>query len=186
VIVNHAEYTSNKYKGDVEVRNVKKGLITLVVIVILIPIIFKLWFAIGMISACSAKPINTNSVRTYKADIKKEFSDINYISIYHRFGRINFDFTAYRSISLDQCKKIAMKTKEFIEKEGVVNLLPKGYGEQEVIKVEFNTKGNIYTFESPYWKPTEDTTDNPNNTVKNNYKVWYMRVNNESEEEIVF
>jgi hypothetical protein len=168
------------------VRNVKKGLIILVVIVILIPIIFKLWFGIGMISASRAKSINTSAVRTYKTDIKKEFSDINYISIYHRFGRINFDFIAYRNISLDQCKKIVMKTKELIEKEGVVSLLPKGYSEQEVIKVEFNTKGNIYTFESPYWIPTEDTTDNPNNTVKNNYKVWYMKVNYDSEREIVF
>jgi hypothetical protein len=168
------------------VKNIKKGLIILVVIVILIPIIFKIWFVIGMSSAGRAKPINTSAVKTYKTDIKKEFSDINYISVYHRFGRINFDFIAYRNISLDQCKKIVMKTKELIEKEGVVSLLPKGYSEQRVIKVEFNTKGNIYTFESPYWIPTEDYTDNPNNTIKNNYKVWYMKVNNESEREIVF
>jgi hypothetical protein len=168
------------------VRNVKKDLIILIVIVILVPNIFKLWFGITMSSANREKPQNTSSVRTYKTDIKKEFSDINYISIYHGFGRLNFDFTAYRSISLDQCKEIVMKTKEFIEKEGVVSLLPKGYSEQEVIKVEFNTKGNIYTFESPYWIPTEDTTDNSNNIVKNNYKVWYMKINNQSEREIVF
>ena len=85
-----------RIQGEIEVRNVKKGLIILVVIVILIPIIFKTWFVIAMDSAGRAKPINISSVKTYKTHIKKEFSDINYISFYHRFGRINFDFTAYR------------------------------------------------------------------------------------------
>ena len=172
-------YIYKLYYGGNKLKITINTIIGIIILTILICIGFYIWFSVGMRSTNSVKPIETSYINIYKDDIKKEISEITEVSVYYQQGRICFDFTADSSMTLDKCKSVVKKTKEFIETEGVTHLLPKGFGVQDTIKIEFDTLKNIYSFESPYFIPTKDTYDNPNNSEENNYNVWYLSVNNE-------
>jgi hypothetical protein len=154
--------------------------------IILVLLIFNLSFIIGTITSNQPKKLDTNSLKTYRAEIEKQYADISNINIYHRFGRIFFEFETNSSMTLEEYKNIVRKTKDFIQREGVTSLLPKGYGEQQSLVIEFKTKESKYSFNSSYWIPTPDTTDNANISEKNNYKVWYLNINDESESKVEF
>lgn len=148
-----------------------------VIFIFLIPVIFYLLFAVGMISTNSPKAIKLNWVKQYKTIIEKDFSYINDVNIYYQQGRIRFDFTTSREIALEDCKQITKVTKDFIEKEIISKpLMGNGY-DQLSIRLKFDINKDNYVFESPYWVDTEDPNDNPNLFVKNNYRTWYFNIN---------
>ena len=64
-----------------------------IVFIFSIPIIFYLWFGIGMISNSGPKSINTDWVKQYKTTMKADFININTTKVYYQFGRVHFDFT---------------------------------------------------------------------------------------------
>lgn len=152
------------------------------IFIVSIPIIFHLLFAIGMISSSSAKTINTDWVKQYKTTIKADFINISDIKIYYQFGRVYFDFTVNPKMSKDEYNEIVKKTKDLVVKETISKL----YKDQTNLIVKFDSKKDIYIYESPYWFPTEDVTDNPNETVENNYKVWYLQINDKAEIKMQF
>ena len=55
-----------------------------------------------------------------------------------------------------------------------------GYADQVSISIKFESNKNIYVFRSPYWIPYT------NNLVKNDYKEWYLKINDEAEIKIQF
>ncbi|GFP77415.1 hypothetical protein [Clostridium fungisolvens] len=160
----------------------KKPLITaFIAIVLLIPftiVFFYIWFAIGMISASSAHSIKLPWVNQYKTSINSKFPVIKDINIYDKQGRVRFDFNVPYNMTLDQCKDVAKVTKDFITNtNNMKNLLDDKSIEQNNICLTFNLKKNTYIFECPIFVQTKDPTDNPNTTEENNYKIWYLQVN---------
>lgn len=143
------------------------------IFIISIPIIFYLWFSIGMYTNNSAKTINTDWVKKYKTTMKNDFIGVSDIKVYYQFGRVHFDFNVDTKMSLDEYNQVVKKTKDLVVKE----TLSKLYGDQLTLSVKFDSKKDIYVYESPYWVPTEDVTDNPNKMIENNYKVWYLQIN---------
>lgn len=148
-----------------------------VIFIFLIPVIFYLCFAVGMISTNRPKAIKLNWVKQYKTIIKKDFSYINDVNIYYQQGRVRFDFTTSHEIALQDCKQITKVTKDFIEKETLSKpLMDNGY-DQLSIRLKFDINNDNYVFESPYWVDSEDTNDNPNIFVKNTYRTWHFNIN---------
>lgn len=157
----------------------------ILIFIFLIPVIFILCFAVGMISSNSPKAIKLDWVKQYKTMSKNTFLNIKDVDIYYQQGRVRFDFTANSEIPLDECKQVIKVTKDFIDKE-TVSMPLIDFDDQLNIMVKFDLKTNIYVFESPYWIQTEDTTGNTNNFVENDYKVWYLQINNEPQTKIQF
>jgi hypothetical protein len=150
-----------------------------VIIGILISAVFYILFYLAMTSHERAKSINDSSVKTYKVNIKNEFSWINNLKVYHRFGRVFFEFNLNYGKSLDEYKSVVKKTREFVIEEGVSNLITKGYVQQQTIRVEFKTINNIYSFECPYQILDEDINENLDKSVSNNYKIWDIFLNDD-------
>jgi hypothetical protein len=161
-------------------------LTTIVVITVAIAIGFYVWFAEGMRRANSAKPIITNYSEEYKANFKKDYPYIQDIDIYYKQGRIYFDFIISPQVSLDECKQVIKKTKDILQDNNINESLLKGYRAQNSIQMRFHNMEYTYSFSCPYYIPTPDNTDNPNATITNNYKVWYMNVNNQPSIQIDF
>jgi hypothetical protein len=103
-----------------------------------IPIIFHLWFAIGMISNGRAKAINTDWVKQYKTTMKTDFTNVSDIGIYYRFGKVHFDFTVNPKMSEDEYNQIVKKTKDLVVKETITKL----YGDQMNLTVKFDSSTN--------------------------------------------
>lgn len=159
----------------------------ILILIFLAPAIFYSCFAVGMISSNSPKTIKQDWVKQYKSIVKNTFINIKDVDIYYRQGRVRFDFTSNSDMPLDECKQVIKETKDFIDKETVSRpLIDKSFGDQLNIMVKFDTKTNIYVFESPYWIKTEDTANNQDNFVENHYKVWYLQINNEPQTKILF
>ena len=145
----------------------------ILIFIISIPIILYLLFTIGTVYSSSAKAIDTDWVKQYKTNMKTDFISIRDIKIYDQFGRVHFDFTVDPKMSVDEYNQVVKKTKDLVLKETISKL----YGDQLTLRVKFDSKKDIYVYESPYWVPTEDVTDNPNKMIENNYKVWYLQIN---------
>jgi hypothetical protein len=141
-------------------------------------------FAVGMIRSNSAQQITTSYSKEYKTNIKKEFPYIQEIDIYYQQGKINFDFRVSPQMSLEECKQVVRETKNILQNGKIAESFLKGHGEQNVIMVYFTSNTNTYSFKCPYYIPTQDTSDNPNATLVNNYKVWYLTINNQQGIEI--
>lgn len=154
----------------------------ILIFIVSIPIIFYLWFAIGMISNSSAKTIKTDWVKQYKATMKTDFINISEINVYYQFGRVHFDFTVNPKMSVDEYNEVVKRTKDLVVEETISKL----YEDQTNLSVKFDSNKDIYVYESPYWVPTEDATDNPNITIENNYKVWYLQINDKPEIKMQF
>ena len=148
-----------------------------IVFILSIPIIFYLWFGIGMISNNSPKSINTDWVKQYKTTMKADYININTTKVYYQFGRVHFDFIVNPQMSVDEYTQIVKKTKDLVLKETILKL----YDDQTNLTFKFDSKKDIYVYNCPYWAPTEDDTDNPNILTENNYKVWYLQINDEPE-----
>jgi len=158
------------------------GIYGVVIFIVLILIIFRLWFAIEMISNSSAKAINTDWVKQYKTNMKADFININNINVYYQFGRVHFDFTVDSKMSVDEYNAIVKKTKNLVIEETISKI----HGDQTNLNVKFDSGKDIYLYESPYWVPTEDLNDNPNIATENYYKVWYLQINNKPEIKMQF
>lgn len=167
-------------------KTLTKFLITIVIFTTVLAIGFRIWFAIGMISTNSPKPIKLEWVNQYKTVIKKDFSCINDVKIYYKQGRVRFDFNTGSEIVLEDCKEIVKATKNFIEKETTSDSLIGNDFDQLSIRLEFYVSKESYVFESPYWIPSQDQNNNPNLDVKNNYKTWYFNINNVLQEKLEF
>lgn len=150
-----------------------------VIIAILIPAVFYILFYLAMTSHERPKPINDSSVKTYKANIKNKFPWINNLKVYHRFGRVFFEFNLNYGKSLEEYKSVVKKTREFVLEEGAGNLVTKGSVQQQTIRVEFREVNNTYSFECPYQIPGERTAEDPDKSVLNNYKIWNIFLNND-------
>lgn len=148
----------------------------------LIPVIFYLWFAAGMISSSSAKTIKTDWVKQYKNAMKTDFIKISDIKVYYQFGRVHFDFTVDPKMSVDEYNEIVKKTKDLVV-EGTISKLLR---DLMTLIVKFDSIKDIYFYESPYWVHNQDITDNVNRTIENNYKVWYLKINDKLEKIIEF
>lgn len=152
----------------------------ILIVVVLIPLIFYSWFTLGMISTNSPKPIKLAWVFQYKSLIKKDFININDVNIYYKQGSLYFDFITNKELSLEECKHITRIAKEFIEKETSSKPLSEDGFKQLNIKLNFDVNNSDYVFECPYFTMSEE----PN--IKNNYKTWYFRINDEIQEKIEF
>ena len=135
-----------------------------------------------MTSSSSEKAINTDWVKRYKTTIKADFININDIKVYYRFGRVHFDFTVNPEMLEDEYDQVVKKTKDSVVKETISKL----YGDQMSLSIKFDSKKDIYVYESSYWVPTEDITDNPNLMIENNFKVWYLKINDKPEIKMQF
>lgn len=150
--------------------------------IVSIIIIFHLWFAIEMISNSSAKAISTNWVKQYKTNMKTDFINISNIKVYYQFGRVHFDFAVDSKMSVDEYNAIVKKTKNLVIEETISKI----YGDQTNLSIKFDSGKDIYLYESPYWVPTEDLNDNPNIVTENDYRVWYLQINNKPEIKMQF
>ena len=151
------------------------------IFIVSIPVVFLFLFAIGTISTNSAKSIHLDWVKNYESTIKNQFSQIEESKIYYQQGSVHFDFTINSKMSLDECKQVIKITKSFFEKEIASGMsLAGGYADQVSISIKFESNKNIYVFRSPYWIPYT------NNLVKNDYKEWYLKINDEAEIKIQF
>lgn len=161
-------------------------LIIIVVIIVAISFGFYACFSIGTIHTNSAQPIKTNYSNEYKTNFKKDFPYIQDIDIYYQQGRINFNFTVSPQMSLEECKQVVKKTKDILKDRTITESFLKGHNEQNAITICFDSKKDIYSFKCSYFIPTPDTTDNPNVSSINNYKIWYLTVNNQPSVQIEF
>lgn len=151
----------------------------ILMLIVIIPVIFYSCFAIGMSSTNSPKTIKQNWVMKYKTIIKKDFSYINDVNIYYQQGRIYFDFATSNELSLEDCKEITKITKDFIEKETASNPLTEDGFQQLNIRLHFDINKNSYVFESSYWTNAQEN-------IKNNYKTWYLKINDVLQEKLEF
>lgn len=149
------------------------------ILIFIIPLIFYLYFAIGVSSTNSPKTIKQNWVMKYKTIIKKDFSYINDVTIYYQQGRVYFDFATNNELSLEDCKQITKMTKDFIEKEIASNPLTEDGFEQLNISLHFDINKNSYVFESSYWTNAQENT-------KNSYKTWHLKINDVLQEKLEF
>jgi serine protease inhibitor len=154
----------------------------ILIFIISIPVIFYLWFAAGMISSSSAKTIKTDWVKQYKYAMKTDFINISDIKVYYQFGRVHFDFTVNPKMSVDEYNEIVKKTKDLVVEDTISKLLR----DQMTLIVKFDSMKDIYLYESPYWVNNKDITDNENRTIKNNYKEWYLYINDKLEKIMEF
>ncbi|MBK1811507.1 hypothetical protein JHL18_12835 [Clostridium sp. YIM B02505] len=168
----------------------KPLIISFIAIVLLVPFtiaFFYIWFAIGMISASGAHSIKLPWVNQYKTSISSNFPMLKDINIYDKQGRVRFDFNPSSNMTLDQCKDVVKVTKDFISNtNGGKSLLDERYTEQDNICLTFNLKKTTYIFKCSHLVQTKDPTDNPNATEENNYKIWYLQVNDAPEIELEF
>jgi predicted GH43/DUF377 family glycosyl hydrolase len=153
--------------------------------IVLIPVIFYSCFTIGMISTNSPKTIKLDWVKQYKTIIRKDFSYINDVKIYYQQGRVRFDFTTSKEITLEDCKQITKMTKNFIQKETVSKPLDNG-SNQLGIRLKFDIDKASYDFESPYWISSQEPNVNPNIPIKNDYKTWDFNINGIFQEKLEF
>lgn len=91
-------------------KNRSKLLISLF---ILMPILFLLYVFYGFTNHETAEILKSTSFEEYKKDIKKQYTNIEYLDTYYQFGRITFDFKV-KDINEDQCYKIIKYTKYFV------------------------------------------------------------------------
>lgn len=154
----------------------------ILIFMISIPVIFYLWFAVGMLSSGSAKTIKTDWVKQYKYTMKADFVNISYIKVYYQFGRVHFDFTVNPKMSVDEYNEIVKKTKDLVVEDTISKLLR----DQITLNIKFDSMKDIYLYESPYWVHNKDITDNENRTIKNNYKEWYLHINDKLEKIMEF
>jgi hypothetical protein len=153
-----------------------------VIFIVLIPIVFHLWFAIGMIYNNRQKTIDTDWVKQYKTTIKTDSANISDIKVYYQHGRVHFDFSVNPKMSVDEYNSLVKKTKDLVIEETI----SKVYDDQTNLSIKFDSGNDTYVYESPYWIPTEDVTDNPNETIENNYKIWYLQINKNTEIKMQF
>lgn len=152
-------------------KNRSKLLISLF---ILMPILFLLYVFYGFTNHETAEILKSTSFEEYKKDIKKQYTNIEYLDTYYQFGRITFDFKV-KDINEDQCYKIIKDTKAF-----VMGISENEFGyTQATIRVTFKFDDNFYEFESPYWIQHSDGDLALPSTV-NNYEIWYKTINGEA------
>jgi serine protease inhibitor len=154
----------------------------ILIFIISIPVIFYLWFAAGMISSSSAKTIKTDWVKQYKYAMKTDYINISDIKVYYQFGRVHFDFTVNPKMSVDEYNEIVKKTKDLVVEDTISKLLR----DQMTLIVKFDSMKDIYLYESPYWVHNQDITDTVNRTIENNYKEWYLHINDKLEKIMEF
>ena len=148
-----------------------------IIFIVSIPIVFHLWFSIGMIYSNRQKTIDTDWVKQYKTTIKTNYTNIKDIKVYYQHGRVHFDFAVSPDMSVNEYNSLVKKTKDLVIKETI----SKVYDDQTNLSIKFDSGKEIYVYQSPYWVPTEDVTDNPNESIENNYKIWYLQINENSE-----
>lgn len=152
------------------------------IFIVSIPIVFHLWFSIGMIYNNRQKTIDTDWVKQYKTTIKTDSTNIRDIKVYYQHGRVHFDFSVSPKMSVDEYNSLVKKTKDLVIKETI----SKVYDDQTNLSIKFDSGKEIYVYESPYWVPTEDVTDNQNESIENNYKIWYLQINENTEIKMQF
>lgn len=147
----------------------KKNYVFLIAVIsiISIPIIFYLVFIVGTLWGNRQESINTDWVKQYKTDMKTEFVNMNTTKVYYQHGSVHFDFTVNPKMLVDEYTQIVKKTKDLVLKETIAKL----YSDQASLTVKFDSTKNIYVYESPYYAPNK-------HLIVNNYKVWYLEVNN--------
>jgi uncharacterized protein YxeA len=168
------------------VNKLIRFLTAVVAIIIAISIGLYICFAVGMIRSSSAQQITTNYSKEYKTNFKRNFPYIQDIDIYYQQGKINFDFMVSPQMSIEECKQVVQETKNILQDKNIAKIFLKGHGEQNTIMICFSSNADIYTFKCPYYIPTPDTSDNPNASLVNDYKVWYLTVNNQPSMQIGF
>lgn len=151
----------------------------ILIFIVSIPIIFYLLFTIGTIHSSGASSINTPWVQQHKSTIKNDFSYIKNIKVYNQYGRVHFDCTVNGNVQLEDYKQVIQKTKEFIEKETIAKI----YADEVSIIVNFISNKNIYEFDCPYRIVNKN---NCKENVLNNYELWYLSINGQSQVEISF
>ena len=152
----------------------------ILILVVLIPLMFYSWFTLGMISTNSPKPIKLAWVLQYKSLIKKDFLNINDVNIYYKQGSLYFDFITSKELSFEECKHITKITKDFIEKETVSKPLTEDGFKLLNIKLNFDINNISYAFECPYFTISDKQTRNEN------YKIWYLRIDDVIQEKLEF
>lgn len=160
-----------------------------IVIIALVGVILTVFygcFAIGMIHTNSAQPITTRYSKEYKTDLRKSFPGIQDINIFYKQGRIYFNFAVNSEMSLEECKQVVRKTRDVLQDKIIMGFFPKGHGMQNSIMIKFDNKKDMYSFYCPYFIPAEDVNHNSNNSIANNYKVWFMSINNHPSIQIEF
>ena len=145
-----------------------------IIVIGLIPIVLYCRFAFGMI--VNSNPNKEHPVglaEQYKTAVKKDFAYIKDVKVTYEHGISHYDFTVDPKMSIDEYKQVIIKIKELTEEHSTVSrALSGGYG----ITARFDSKKDIYFFESSYWIEPQNTTNNP--TI-NNFKIWYLKINNE-------
>jgi hypothetical protein len=116
----------------------------------------------------------------YKSLIKKDFLNIYDVNIYYKQGRLCFDFITSKELSLEECKHITKITKDFIEKETASRPLMDDGFEQLCIRLNFDINDISYAFDCPYFTISQEQTRNEN------YKIWYLRIDDEIQEKLEF
>lgn len=151
---------------------------SVVLFILALPVVAYVIFAQGMVNTNSAKSVHEQWTRQYVAIVKQANFDIENVVIYYKQGRICFDFVTKSNLSTDNFKNIVNITKAFIQSQvALPPLMSSGYSDQTSIRLLFLVNKDSYVFESPYWVPTENTKDNSNMAIHNNYKIWYFMIN---------